>query len=132
MRKNVNVVAGLFFLYVIACWPLLVRYCYSPFILWCVNDARVCMIVSYLMAVTLICTFFSMMAMVLKCYRVAFFIALIPIFVESVLLCSILLVFLFHRELTAALAMSKLRAAGHAIISVIKAPYTLLKYLVRH
>ena len=128
MKKIINKTAALFFLYIVSCWPLIARYYYSPLMAWCV-DMRVCMIINYVLAITLVSIFFSMMALVLKSYRTALVIMIIPFFVQAVVVCSSLLIFMFHRELTAAMAIGKLRLAGDAILGILKAPVDWIKQL---
>jgi hypothetical protein len=70
-----------------------------------------------------------MMALVLKSYRTALVIMIIPFFVQAVVVCSSLLIFMFHRELTAAMAIGKLRLAGDAILGILKAPVNWIKQL---
>ena len=130
MKKNINVVAGLLFLQTLACWPLLVRY-YTEFSLWCV-DLRICTIFDIVMAITAICILASLFAMVFKAHKTALSIMIIPFFVQAVVACSAGLVFIFHRELTAALAMGKLKVAGATIFNVIKAPFVWCKNLIGH
>lgn len=126
MKKILNEVAGLLFLHTLSCWPIVAFYHYAPFIQWC-HDVRVCMIFDGVFAITVFCIFFSLLSMVFKAYRTALFFAIIPFIVQLILACSALLVFMFHRELTAAVAIGRLRAIGNAIVSVIKSPVTLIK-----
>jgi|GEM_PF-2015878 len=126
MKKILNEVAGLLFLHVVSCWPVVAFYHYESLTHWC-HDPRVRMIFDCVFAITALCIFFSLLAMVFKAYRTALFFAIIPFIVQLILVCSAMLVFIFHRELTAVLAMGRLRAAGGAIMSVIKAPITLFK-----
>jgi len=128
MKKSVCNIAGLFCLYTLSCWPLVARYYYPLLIVWC-TDMRVCMIINYVLAVTVVSIFFSMVAMVLKYYRIAWAIMIIPFFVQAVVVCSSLLVFLFHRELTAAMAVGRLRAAGDTIWFILKTPVDWVKQL---
>lgn len=118
--KNYRILPGFFFSYVVLCWPLLLNY-YEPFQQLCDNP-RVCMIGTYLMAMVVVCVFFSMMALVLKAYKIALVFVLAPLFVELVVACSALLVFVFHRELTTALGMGRLRVAGGTIIDIVMTP----------
>lgn len=128
MKKNINVVAGLLFLQTISCWPLLVRY-HTEFACWCV-DLRICTIFDTVMAITAICILASLLAMVFKAYKTALGIMIIPFFVQAVVACSAAFVVIFHRELTAAMAMGKLKTAGITIVEFLKAPVYWCKKLI--
>ncbi len=128
MDKNINVVAALLFLQTVSCWPLIVRY-HTDFFLWCA-DFRICTIFDTVMAITAVCILLSLLAMVFKVRKIAFGIMIIPFFVQAVVICSAALVFIFHRELTAALAMGRLRLVGNALANFLKAPFIWCKRLI--
>jgi len=118
--KNPHALSGFFFSYVILCWPILLNY--SDMFKKLCDNPKVCMIGNYLMAMVVVCVFFSMMALVLRAYKLALVLVLIPLFIELVVACSALIVFVFHHELTTAVAAGRLHAAGSAITDVVLAP----------
>jgi len=110
------------FMYMIAFSPLLLHG-YCPIIF---KHIRLCMIFEYVIGITAICFIISLFAMVLKAYKTAFLFALVPLFVESVVLCSALLIFMFHKELTAAMVVGKIRTVGSGVFKVLQAPFAIL------
>ena len=121
MNKNINVIALLLSIHVISCWPLLLRY--QPELAAWFADRRICMIFDTVMAVSAISILLSLLAAVFRAYKTAFFIMIVPFFMQAVVTCSVALVFIFHRELTAAMAMDKLRAVGTKILDLVRTPY---------
>ena len=121
MNKNINIVALLLLVHVVACWPLLLRW-QSELASW-FADERICMIFDWVMAVTAISILLSLLAAVFRAYKTAFVIMIVPFFIQAVVACSAALVAIFHRELTAAMAMGKLRAVGTKILDLVRTPY---------
>lgn len=119
MRK-IAYIFTIFLMYLVACAPLVYLHQYCPKLL---QHVRVCMITDYVLGITVACFFISLGSLVLKAYGMAFLFALVPLFVELVLLTSSLLVFMFHKELTAAMIRGKIRAVGSGVFSILKAPF---------
>jgi len=46
----------------------------------------------------------------------------VPLFVEAVVFCSALLLFMFHKELTAAMVRGKIKAIGGGIFNILRVP----------
>ena len=122
--KRIAYIFTLFFMYAIAFWPLIFRHFCPRFF----TEVRVCMIVDYVLAITAICLILSMFLLVLQAYKTAFIFALVPLFIEAVILCSALLLFMFHKELTAAMIKGKIKAVGSGIFRVLKTPFALLPF----
>jgi hypothetical protein len=118
--KNPHVFSGFFFSYIVLCWPILLNY-YEPLQQLCINQ-KVCMLNNYLIAFVGICIFLSLLFLVLKAYKTALIFVLIPLFIELVVVCSAGFVVVFHRELTAAIAVGKLKTAGAAVADLVMKP----------
>ncbi|HBR70404.1 TPA: hypothetical protein DIC20_05700 [Candidatus Dependentiae bacterium] len=119
MRK-VAYIFTILLMYFVACAPLIYLHQYCPKLL---QNVRVCMITDYVFGITVACFLVTLFALVLKAYGIAFLFALLPLFIELILLTSSLLVFMFHKELTAAMIRGKIRAVGSGVFSILKAPF---------
>lgn len=122
MKKIILVVITLA-LYALAFAPFLLRSHFPPEL---TSNIKINLILDYILGGTVICLFFSLLALVLRLYKTSLIIGLIPIFVESVFACSTLLIFIFHKEISHAFIVGKVRTVGTNILSVIKAPFKIL------
>ena len=122
--KNYLWIIGIFAMYALAFVPLFLLTSHLPPEL--ANNNKILLIINSLMAGTVICLFLSLLAIVLRWYRTSLFIAVIPVFAVAVLICSALLLLLFHKEISHAFVVGKIRAAGTALTNIIKLPFTLL------
>ena len=123
MKKIVSFIA-LFLMYALAFSPTML-YWYFPRLVC--GHVNICIIFKYVMAFTALCCVLSIVAFAFKAYRIGLIIAWIPLFVEGVLLSSALLIFMFHKEFTAAVVVGKIRAIGAGIFSVLKSPLTIFQ-----
>jgi hypothetical protein len=109
----------IFFMYAIAFTPVIYFHNYCPLLL---QHVRMCMIFDYVLAIVSICSIVSLFALVFKFYKIAFLFAVVPLFVEAVVFCSALLLFMFHKELTAAMVRGKIKAIGGGIFNLLRSP----------
>jgi len=123
MNKIVSFIA-LFLMYALAFSPATMHW-YCPHLIW--GHVNICIIFKYVMAFTALCCVLSLIAFAFKAYRIGLIIAWIPLFIEGVLFSSALLLFMFHKEFTAAIVVGKIRAIGAGIFSVLKAPLTVFQ-----
>ena len=121
--KRFAFIFAIFFMYAIAFSPALFH-SYCPLIL---QHIRLCMILDYVLAIASVCFIISLISLVLKAYKTALVFAIVPLFVDAVILCSALLIFMFHKELTAAMVRGKIKFIGEGIFNVLKAPFTIFK-----
>ena len=126
--KRIMVIFSLFACYVLACSPLLLRYYHVADQL--LNHMPVHAIFDQVMALAVIAIFFSLMAAALRCYILAYVLAFVPLFVEAVLLCSTVIVFIFHKEIVAAAVFGKIRTLGSTMIHVTTAPVRIFSSLI--
>ena len=106
-------------MYALAFAPAIYLHNYCPLLL---QQVRLCLIFNYILNIVSVCAIISLFALVLKLYRIAFLFAVVPLFVEAVVLCSALLLFMFHKELTAAMVRGKIKAIGGGVFKVLGAP----------
>jgi hypothetical protein len=113
----------IFLMYTVAFAPAIYLHNYCPLLL---QHVRLCMIFDYILNIVSVCAIISLVALVLKLYRIAFLFAVVPLFVEAVVLCSALLLFMFHKELTAAMVRGKIKAIGSGVFNILSAPLKVL------
>jgi len=110
-------------MYAIAFAPLLWVHRVCPVVL---QHVRLCMVFEYVLGITVICFIISLFLLVLKLYKLAVVFTILPLFVEAVVFCSALLIFMFHKELTAAMVRGKIKSIGEGIFQILRAPFALL------
>ena len=121
--RRIAYIFTIFLMYAVAFSPAVYLHNYCPFLL---QHVRMCIIFDYILTIVVLCFIVSLFSLVLKAYRIAFLFALVPLFVEAVVLCSALLIFMFHKELTAAMVRGKIKAIGGGVFNILKAPFAIL------
>lgn len=110
--KNYLYIIAVFVLYALAFTPYFFRaYCPEKIL----QHEKVVVLIQYVLALITICAFLSMLALVLRWYKLSIIIAIIPLFVEAVFACSVFLLLTFRKEISDVIVQSKISSAGSVV-----------------
>ncbi len=125
MKKFIFILL-IFCLYAIAYAPFLLKAYLPEQLALLTQNVKVELILARIMALTTGCFLCSLFALTMRWYRTSIAIAFVPLFVEAVFICSAFLLFVFHKEISHAFLVGKIRALGTQITDVVTFPLRFL------